>query len=136
MLTQSEKHTYIRSRCLETKIFYFIKPQIMELSDSIVRNSYIYRFVSLNCCVNLNKFPSVPLSGSSCAAVSLTRSKRRSRRRELPPSMETPPDGYRRNVGICLVNPSKKVINFALFHLNLIFCFSIKFVTRVYGFGC
>ncbi|XP_061954536.1 nudix hydrolase 27, chloroplastic-like isoform X2 [Populus nigra] len=80
----------------------------MELSDSIVRNSYIYRFVSLNCCVNLNKFASVPLSGSSCAAVSLTRSKRRSRRRELPPSMETPPDGYRRNVGICLVNPSKK----------------------------
>ncbi|XP_011042603.1 PREDICTED: nudix hydrolase 26, chloroplastic-like [Populus euphratica] len=81
----------------------------MELSDSIVRNSYIYRFVSLNCCVNLNKFASVPLSGSSCAAVSLTRSKRRSRRRELPPSMETPPDGYRRNVGICLVNPSKKI---------------------------
>ncbi|KAG6743981.1 hypothetical protein POTOM_052685 [Populus tomentosa] len=81
----------------------------MELSDSIVRNSYICRFVSLNCCVNLNKFASVPLSGSSCAAVSLTRSKRRSRRRELPPSMETPPDGYRRNVGICLVNPSKKI---------------------------
>jgi hypothetical protein len=112
----------------------------MELSDSIVRNSYIYRFVSLNCCVNLNKFASVPLSGSSCAAVSLTRSKRRSRRRELPPSMETPPDGYRRNVGICLVNPSKKVINFAIcfiwiwffaFQLNLWLGFMVLGVNLV-----
>jgi len=112
----------------------------MELSDSIVRNSYIYRFVSLNCCVNLNKFASVPVSGSSCAAVSLTRSKRRSRRRELPPSMETPPDGYRRNVGICLVNPSKKVINFAIcfiwiwffaFQLNLWLGFMVLGVNLV-----
>ncbi|KAF9664877.1 hypothetical protein SADUNF_Sadunf16G0063700 [Salix dunnii] len=58
----------------------------------------------------MNKFASVALSGSSCAgAVSLTRSKRRSRRRESPPPMETPPDGHRRNAGICLVNPSKKL---------------------------
>ncbi|KAJ6425648.1 hypothetical protein OIU84_026259 [Salix udensis] len=82
----------------------------METSDSIVRNSYMCRFVSLNCCVNMNKFASVPLSRSSCAAVSLTRSKRRSGGRETPPpSTETPPDGYRRNVGICLLNPSKKI---------------------------
>ncbi|KAM7486411.1 hypothetical protein LguiA_002420 [Lonicera macranthoides] len=26
-----------------------------------------------------------------------------------PSSMETPPEGYRRNVGICLMNPSKKI---------------------------
>jgi len=112
----------------------------MELSDSIVRNSYIYRFVNLNCCVNLNKFASVQLSGSSCAAGSLTRSKRRNRRRELPPSMETPPDGYRRNVGICLVNPSKKVINFAIcfiwiwffaFQLNLWLGFMVLGVNLV-----
>ncbi|KAG5253010.1 nudix hydrolase [Salix suchowensis] len=51
----------------------------------------------------MNKFASVPLSRSSCAAVSLARSKRRSGGRE------TPPDGYRRNVGICLLNPSKKI---------------------------
>ncbi|KAJ6300280.1 hypothetical protein OIU76_021142 [Salix suchowensis] len=57
----------------------------------------------------MNKFASVPLSRSSCAAVSLARSKRRSGRRETPPSTETPPDGYRRNVGICLLNPSKKI---------------------------
>ncbi|CAK7342017.1 unnamed protein product [Dovyalis caffra] len=80
----------------------------MESCDSIVRNSYIYRSVTPNCPVNLNKFASVPLSGSSCSALSLTRSRRRSRRRKLPPLMETPPDGYRRNVGICLVNPSRK----------------------------
>ncbi|XP_006381951.2 nudix hydrolase 26, chloroplastic isoform X3 [Populus trichocarpa] len=80
----------------------------MESCHSIVRSYYIYRFVTPNCPINLNKFASVPLSGSSCAALSLTRSRRRSRRRELPPSMETPPDGYRRNVGICLVNSSKK----------------------------
>ncbi|KAJ6756130.1 UDP/ADP-SUGAR PYROPHOSPHATASE [Salix purpurea] len=46
----------------------------------------------------MNKFASVPLSRSSCAAVSLARSKRRSGRRETPPSTETPPDGYRRNI--------------------------------------
>ncbi|KAG5243902.1 hypothetical protein OIU76_009204 [Salix suchowensis] len=79
----------------------------MESCDGMVRSYYIYRFVTPNCPVN--KFASVQLSGSSCAALPLTRSRRRSRRRELPPSMETPPDGYRRNVGICLVNPSKKI---------------------------
>ncbi|XP_048231829.1 nudix hydrolase 26, chloroplastic isoform X2 [Ricinus communis] len=26
-----------------------------------------------------------------------------------PPPMESPPEGYRRNVGICLINPSKKI---------------------------
>ncbi|CAN1139658.1 Nudix hydrolase 26, chloroplastic [Linum perenne] len=26
-------------------------------------------------------------------------------------SMDTPPDGYRRNVGICLINPSKKIFS-------------------------
>jgi hypothetical protein len=24
--------------------------------------------------------------------------------------MESPPEGYRKNVGICLINPSKKVV--------------------------
>lgn len=28
---------------------------------------------------------------------------------ESPPPMESPPEGYRKNVGICLINPSKKV---------------------------
>lgn len=32
-------------------------------------------------------------------------------------SMETPPQGYRRNVGICLVNNSKKVIYISLYSL-------------------
>ncbi|KAJ6749964.1 hypothetical protein OIU85_000575 [Salix viminalis] len=89
----------------------------METSDSIVRNSYMCRFVSLDCSVNMNKFASVPLSRSSCAAVSLARSKRRSGGRETPPSTETPPDGYRRNVGICLLNPSKKI--FTASRINL-----------------
>ncbi|XP_061964040.1 nudix hydrolase 26, chloroplastic-like [Populus nigra] len=89
----------------------------MESCHSVVRSYNIYRFVTPNCPINLNKFASVPLSGSSRAALSLTRSRRRSRRRELPPSMETPPDGYRRNVGICLVNSSKKI--FTALRINI-----------------
>ncbi|KAJ6923991.1 nudix hydrolase 26 [Populus alba x Populus x berolinensis] len=100
-------------RCLETKRYY------------------IYRFVTPNCPINLNKFASVPLSGSSCAALSLTRSRRRSRRRELPPSMETPPDGYRRNVGICLVNSSKKI--FTALRINISDTWQMPQVTCIGG---
>lgn len=42
-------------------------------------------------------------------------------------SMDTPPQGYRRNVGICLVNPSKKVRFFQ-------FLLSILSVLLVLGF--
>ncbi|CAL5209019.1 unnamed protein product [Lathyrus oleraceus] len=40
------------------------------------------------------KFPSLPLSALSCSSSS---------------TMEAPPEGYRRNVGICLINSHKKV---------------------------
>ncbi|CAK8572939.1 unnamed protein product [Lathyrus sativus] len=40
------------------------------------------------------KFPSLPLSALSCSSSS---------------TMEAPPEGYRRNVGICLINSHKKI---------------------------
>lgn len=68
------------------------------------RNSQVYRFASRNYPSKLSKFVEVPLvrfrNKPFLASVSLS----------LPAlSMETPPQGYRRNVGICLVNPSKKI---------------------------
>lgn len=38
-------------------------------------------------------------------------------------SMDAPPEGYRRNVGICLINSSKKVFNYpSLFKFRRFFC--------------
>lgn len=46
-------------------------------------------------------------------------------------SMEAPPEGYRRNVGICLINPSKKVSMLATSNTTylsfvLFFCFYLN----------
>ncbi|KAJ4705392.1 Nudix hydrolase [Melia azedarach] len=84
-------------------------------ASGVSGNSLFYRQVGRNCHVNLVKFSSVPLSlrlllprkplcccssnSSSTSSLSFTAL-----------STETPPDGYRRNVGICLVNSSKKKI--------------------------
>ncbi|XP_021646187.1 nudix hydrolase 27, chloroplastic isoform X1 [Hevea brasiliensis] len=75
-------------------------------------NPQAYRFSGRNCPPKFGKFASVPLltwknkRRKVAASLSLTAL-----------SMETPPQGYRRNVGICLVNPSKKI--FAASRINI-----------------
>lgn len=37
-------------------------------------------------------------------------------------SMESPPEGYRRNVGVCLINPSKKVYLLLMLFVHVCIC--------------
>ena len=69
-------------------------------SCEFLGNIQVYRFTGRNCPSKIGEFAGVPLvslrnkAWKVCVSSSL---------------METPPQGYRKNVGICLVNPSKKV---------------------------
>ncbi|KAJ6433064.1 hypothetical protein OIU84_020152 [Salix udensis] len=51
-------------------------------------------------------FPNYPSELSKSTKLPLLR---RSPRPRCTSSMESPPEGYRKNVGICLINPSKKI---------------------------
>lgn len=97
----------------------------MESCDIVIKNSYTYRFIRHNYPFNINKFARLPFSGSCCASTlslttTTTRRRRRRKGRELPPLMETPPAGYRRNVGICLFNAYKKVNCITLLCMTLL----------------
>ena len=48
-------------------------------------------------------------------------------------SMDSPPQGYRRNVGICLINPSKKVYYLLSVHGFLYAC--VKLTSKFFFFG-
>ncbi|KDP36122.1 hypothetical protein JCGZ_08766 [Jatropha curcas] len=73
-------------------------------SCEFLRNPQVYRFSGRNCPSKFGEFAPVPLltlknkPWKVSASLSLTAL-----------SMESPPQGYRRNVGICLVNPSKQI---------------------------
>ncbi|KAF5737408.1 nudix hydrolase 27 chloroplastic [Tripterygium wilfordii] len=78
-----------------------------------VGNSQFYRLASPNCPATLVKFAAVTLqSRNQFKSLQVLRSLTQSGL-----SMEFPPDGYRRNVGICLVNPSRKI--FAASRINV-----------------
>ncbi|XAR64929.1 Bis(5'-nucleosyl)-tetraphosphatase (asymmetrical) [Bertholletia excelsa] len=53
------------------------------------------------CFFKYNKFTVLPLHPRQLRTCSSSRSS--------PPTMNNVPEGYRRNVGICLINPSKKI---------------------------
>ncbi|CAI0442186.1 unnamed protein product [Linum tenue] len=63
-----------------------------------------------NCPPKLHKFTKLP---PFCTSLKLSTDplelRSLSASSSLSSSMESPPEGYRRNVGICLINPSKKV---------------------------
>ncbi|XP_058003374.1 nudix hydrolase 26, chloroplastic-like isoform X2 [Hevea brasiliensis] len=71
--------------------------------NELPRNPQYYRFSGRSCPSKLGKFAGVPLltwkNKSSKVSTSLSLTAL---------SMETPPQGYRKSVRICLVNASKK----------------------------
>lgn len=90
----------------------------------LVGNSVFYGTERRNCHCQLVKFSGVPLF-YPLLNVPLTNIS-------ASLSNEGPPDGYRKNVGICLVNPSKKVLNlFSNFPINS-FQFDVFFFLYCY----
>ncbi|EOY08463.1 hypothetical protein QUC31_010851 [Theobroma cacao] len=75
----------------------------------LVGNSVFYRTERRNCPCKLGKFSGVPLFYHLLQAP-LTNSS-------ASLSVESPPDGYRKNVGICLLNPSKKIFTASRIHI-------------------
>ncbi|GAV57317.1 NUDIX domain-containing protein [Cephalotus follicularis] len=76
----------------------------------IAGSSLIYRGMGRKCPLKLGRFTGVPL------LLQLQR-QRRVFGQSLSTEMEAPPDGYRRNVGICLVGPSKKIFAASRIHI-------------------
>ncbi|KAG6763394.1 hypothetical protein POTOM_030808 [Populus tomentosa] len=65
-------------------------------------------FSSLNCPPKFSKFTKLPLLHQNPKRHSTTISSLACTS-SASSSMESPPEGYRKNVGICLINPSKKI---------------------------
>ncbi|GAV77974.1 LOW QUALITY PROTEIN: NUDIX domain-containing protein, partial [Cephalotus follicularis] len=77
----------------------------------IAGSSLIYREMGRKCSLKLGRFTGVPL------ILQLQRQRRVFCCATLSTEMEAPPDGYRRNVGICLVGPSKKIFAASRIHI-------------------